>query len=90
MPFQSKAQWRLCYAARRRGSDWDCEEWGRGQKYASLPERVGSRSKSKSRSKIQRKTKRSKSRSKTHNKTKRSKSRIKTRSKKTKRSKSRK
>ena len=41
MPFRSKAQWRYCYAAAKRGEGWDCNEWARGVRYASLPEHVG-------------------------------------------------
>ena len=48
MPFKSKSQWRLCRVLRSRGSNWDCEEWGKGQKYESLPERVTSSRPSKS------------------------------------------
>jgi hypothetical protein len=50
MPFKSKSQWRLCWALRRRGQGWDCEEWGHGQRYSKLPER-STKSRSKSRSK---------------------------------------
>lgn len=59
MPFKSKSQWRLCWLQRSRGQKgWDCEEWGKGQKYTKLPERITSR---KSR-KVKRSTKTSKRR----------------------------
>jgi len=39
MPFKSKSQWRLCYTLQKQGKGWDCEEWRRGVKYSSLPEK---------------------------------------------------
>ncbi len=49
MPFKSKSQWRLCYTLQKQGKGWDCEEWRRGVKYSSLPEKRSKRSRSRSR-----------------------------------------
>ena len=50
MPFKSKSQWKLCYTLQKQGKGWNCDEWKRGVKYSSLPEKASRRSKSKSRS----------------------------------------
>lgn len=60
MPFKSKSQWKLCYTLQKQGKGWNCDEWKRGVKYSSLPEKASRRSKSRSRSRKM--TRRSRSR----------------------------
>lgn len=42
MPFESKSQWRKCWAMKRRGEagSWDCKEWADSTKkpFKKLPE----------------------------------------------------
>ena len=63
MPFKSKSQWRLCYTLQKQGKGWDCEEWRRGVKYSSLPEKRSRTTRSRTtRSRTTRKRSRSRSR----------------------------
>ncbi len=50
MPFKSKSQWKLCYTLQKQGKGWNCDEWKRGVKYSSLPEKASRKSRSRSRS----------------------------------------
>ena len=65
MPFKSKSQWRLCYTLQKQGKGWDCEEWRRGVKYSSLPEKNSKRSRSRSRTTRSRTTRKGRSTSRT-------------------------
>lgn len=49
MPFKSKSQWKLCYTLQKQGKGWNCDEWKRGVKYSSLPEKASRKSRSRSR-----------------------------------------
>ena len=60
MPFKSKSQWKLCYTLQKQGKGWNCDEWKRGVKYSSLPEKASRKSRSRSRSRKM--TRRSRSR----------------------------